>query len=240
MREPWDLSAFWRGVEKLISKGPVSIRERKTLKKTRILKAEKHHEPSLGGPDSLTFRYCSEFLLEDTEVSSVLLREELKEWGDSLIVGQGEDRLRIHIHTDTPDELSALLNEKGKIVQQKVDDMLRQNQAVNHRKGVVAIVTDSIADIPLSVQDELQIHMVPLNLIWGEREYLDRTTISPEEFYRQQSLRKDFPSSSLPEIQRIDTLYSFLLDHYDNILGTPRSPCTERNLSADDSGLRRI
>ena len=213
--------SFLEGVEKFHRKGPVSWKMRRSLKheSMEITRSHRENESILSG--DMTFRYCTELLLENPDVQAGDLRNSLKSYGDSLIVGEGGNRIRVHIHTDDPPGLTSYLNRLGTIVQQKVDDMVRQEQVVNSRKGSVAIVTDSIADIPLFLQDELHIHRIPLSIIWGEEEYLDRLTISPEEFYRQQQFRADFPSSSLPDLQRIDALYSYLAEHYEHILVLP-------------------
>jgi len=42
----------------------------------------------------------------------------------------------------------------------------------------VAIVTDSTADIPAEVKKQLDIHVVPLNVIFGETNYLDGIDIT--------------------------------------------------------------
>ena len=215
--------SFLEGVEKLHLKGPVSYSLRKEFKQGKFLESWKHTEVAHGKATAITFRYCTELLLESPSATAENLRVELKGVGDSLIVGQGDNRIRIHIHTDDPQGLTTRLNSKGKIIQQKVDDMVRQNQVVNERKADIAVVTDSIADIPLNILDELQIHVIPLNLMWGDREYLDRLTISPEEFYRQQAFRNDFPSSSLPDITRITENFSYLKEYYDGILVLPVS-----------------
>ncbi len=213
--------SFLEGIERFHQKGPVPQKLRKSLKSETLTAGTvlSHKEKAVSS--TLTYRYCTELLLENPRIEASRLRKKLKTYGDSLIVGEGDSRIRVHIHTDDPPSLAACLNRYGSIIQQKVDDMFRQQQIVNSRRGNVAVVTDSIADIPLSLQDELQIHRIPLSLLWGEEEYLDRLTISPEEFYRQQQIRSDFPGSSLPDLQRIDALFSYLAEHYDHILVLP-------------------
>lgn len=47
----------------------------------------------------------------------------------------------------------------------------------------VKISTDSTADIPLSLRDELGISVIPMTIISGDTEYQDGYDISPDEFY---------------------------------------------------------
>lgn len=97
---------------------------------------------------NIPFRYCTEVLLETALADVGLLRESLHGEGDSLIVTQGVGKMRIHLHTNDPERLLSRLRAFGTVLNQKVDDMVRQFQAVHDRAGSVAIVTDSIADIP--------------------------------------------------------------------------------------------
>lgn len=97
---------------------------------------------------NIPFRYCTEVLLETALADVGLLRDALHGEGDSLIVTQGVGKMRIHLHTNDPERLLSRLRAFGTVLNQKVDDMVRQFQAVHDRAGSVAIVTDSIADIP--------------------------------------------------------------------------------------------
>ena len=47
----------------------------------------------------------------------------------------------------------------------------------------IAIVTDSACDLPPEFLDERQIHVVPFTLSFGEQQFLDKLTISPDRFY---------------------------------------------------------
>ncbi|MDZ7795360.1 MAG: DegV family protein [Spirochaetia bacterium] len=169
----------------------------------------------------LDFRYCTEVLLENVTDSPGNIRNDLKAVGNSLIVSKGIHRTRIHIHSNSPAEVVRRAGEYGRITQQKADDMLRQEQVLSNRLGDVAVLTDSIADIPQEILDTYQIHVINLQLIWDNQEFLDRLTISPEAFYREQAVRTSFPSSSTPTRARVDAMYQYLLEHYSGIIVLP-------------------
>lgn len=218
----WGFVSFLEGIEKMHRSGPVPFALRRTVAQAEgvsPVKSEPVLPPSEGKP--LRFRYCTEVLLDAPRIEAKALREELQNRGDSLIVGRGRDRLRVHIHTDDPAGLVGLLTAYGEVAQQKVDDMRRQEEAVNRRLGTVAVLTDSIADISQELLDRYQIHQVNLPLLWENEEFLDRLTITPEEFYRQQAFRKGFPSSSVPDRSRTEQLFQFLMDHYDSMIVLP-------------------
>ena len=60
----------------------------------------------------------------------------------------------------------------------------------------VKISTDSTADIPLSLRDELGISVIPMTIISGDTEYKDGYDISPDEFYPIIDASEKLPSSS--------------------------------------------
>ncbi len=49
----------------------------------------------------------------------------------------------------------------------------------------IKIVTDSAADLPSILAEELDITVVPVYLRFGEQVYRDRVDISEEEFYQR-------------------------------------------------------
>jgi len=213
--------SFLEGVEMMRFQGPVPLSIRKTLNKdsyiSGIISTSTRHK--IRG--ELTFRYCTEVLLDQPKVSPKEIKAKLVPMGDSLIINQGKDRIRIHIHSNEPYNVVNILRKYGKVSEQKADDMLRQEQVVNDKKASVAILTDSIADIPLELLDQYQIHVIPLKLTWDEEDYLDRITITPQQFYKMQQQRRSFPGSTLPDEKTISSTFQYLLDYYEHILVLP-------------------
>ncbi|MFD2670188.1 DegV family protein [Marinicrinis sediminis] len=62
----------------------------------------------------------------------------------------------------------------------------------------VRIVTDSTADVPKKVREELSIQMVPLKVHFSEETYLDAVTIQSEEFYEKLIQAAKLPTTSQP------------------------------------------
>ena len=213
--------SFLEGVELLRYNGPVPVSFRKTLNQNEYISGVITSSTSHTHGNDLSYRYCTEVLINKPTASSEQLKKQLKSLGDSLIISKGVSRSRIHIHSDKPYDVVDLLRKYGKIEEQKVDDMLRQEQVVGNRLAKIAVLTDSIADIPLEVLDKYQVHVLSLNLIWGDEEYLDRLTITPEQFYRLQLLRKTSPGSSVPTTSRLLTMYQYLLEHYEGVIVLP-------------------
>lgn len=65
-------------------------------------------------------------------------------------------------------------------------------------KAKVAIVTDSVANLPVDVINEHSIYVIPQILNWEGQSLLDQVDITTEEFYRRLPLSKDLPKTSQP------------------------------------------
>ena len=95
---------------------------------------------------------------------------------------------------------------------------MRQSETVYRRKWKIALVTDSTCDLPREMIDHYQIHMVPINISFGENHYLDKITIQPEQFYSLLDESPDFPKTAQVNEQTFVNLYSQLATHYDSII----------------------
>ena len=60
----------------------------------------------------------------------------------------------------------------------------------------IKISTDSTADIPREIREELDIKVVPLTIVDGDRQYRDGYDLTPQEFYRILDESVVLPSSS--------------------------------------------
>jgi DegV family protein with EDD domain len=65
-------------------------------------------------------------------------------------------------------------------------------------KAKVAIVTDSVANLPVEISQAHNIYVIPQILNWEGQSLLDQIDISTEEFYRRLPLSKDLPKTSQP------------------------------------------
>ncbi|HOR54405.1 MAG TPA: DegV family protein [Synergistales bacterium] len=164
------------------------------------------------------FRYCTEALLQGRGMDIGSIRADMQPFGDSLIVGGHGEKVRVHIHTDTPDRLFFTIKKHGSLTQQKADDMRRQVDVCRNRMHSVALVTDSTCDLPQECLDRNQVHVVPLRLAFGESVYLDRVTLSSDQFYTLLEGNGESPVSSQPPMSDFERTYRFLLEHYDSVI----------------------
>ncbi|MCU0378872.1 MAG: DegV family EDD domain-containing protein [Bacteroidales bacterium] len=168
--------------------------------------------------EEITHRFCTEAIIRNIKTGKTELQDLLSNNGDSVVVAGSENICRIHVHTNHPSELFHQLKDMGTITFQKVDDMVRQQEVVTKRKWNIALVTDSTCDLPRELLDYYQIHVVPINLNFGDNHYLDKVTIQPGQFYDLLESRAEFPKTSQINESAFTNLYSHLASHYDAII----------------------
>ncbi len=170
------------------------------------------------GSEEIAHRYCTEAIIRNLKISIPELQGILNDNGNSVVVAGSGSICRIHVHSNDPADLLHQLNDLGTITFQKVDDMVRQQEVVSKRKWNIALVTDSTCDLPRELIDLYQIHMVPINLNFGDSHYLDKVTIQPDQFYDLLEKHEDSPKTSQINEQAFTNLFSHLASHYDAII----------------------
>lgn len=168
--------------------------------------------------ENVEFRYCTEAILKDTSVNQHDMMVLLQQYGNSGVVAGSDKIRRIHVHTNMPADLFYQLKDFGTLVFQKADDMIRQSESVFKRKYKIALVVDSTCDLAEEIIDNYQIHVLPVNISFGDNHYLDKITIKPEQFYKMLDESPDYPKSSQINEKAFINLYSFLASHYDSII----------------------
>ena len=173
---------------------------------------------SVHGGEYPVFRYCVEVLIKGSGIDLGLLREELASLGDSGIAAGGLEKARIHVHTDNPSLVLSTLSSHGIVQEHKVDDMLREYEVSHARKFPIALVTDSICDLPRNLVDKYQIHVIPMNIVIGDEQYLDGVTISNALIYDRMEAKGPYPSTAQPAPATFRKLYSFLSTYYESVI----------------------
>ncbi|MFC2070001.1 DegV family protein [Chloroflexota bacterium] len=82
----------------------------------------------------------------------------------------------------------------------------------------VKIVTDSVADLPGHVAEELGITVVPLNVRFGTETYRDGIELTTDEFFNRLSHSSIMPVSSVPSPADYAEAYDKLAEHTSEIL----------------------
>ncbi len=81
--------------------------------------------------EDITFTYCTEFIAErkDKARNVQRLRSFLNGIGDSLVVVEDDDIVKVHVHTDQPNEALAAGLKFGQLLTVKIENMRQQHSA---------------------------------------------------------------------------------------------------------------
>jgi DegV family protein with EDD domain len=82
----------------------------------------------------------------------------------------------------------------------------------------VAVVTDSISDLPEAIAASLNIHMIACNVHFGTEVYRERIDLSNAEFYRKLKQSASLPTTSQPSVGAFLELYRSLANDYAGIV----------------------
>lgn len=80
-----------------------------------------------------------------------------------------------------------------------------------------AVVTDSTAYIPQEIRERLNIHMIPLSVIFGNETYQEEVEITADSFYEEVKT-KELPTTSQPPVGQFMELFENLSKEYDEVV----------------------
>lgn len=132
---------------------------------------EKKHDETVQSyidKESIEFGYCTEFFiefdskkLETNKFQEEQFRNELSEYGDSLLVAADDQFVKIHIHTEYPGKVMTIAQRYGELVnidienmRKQYDDIVEQNSEQEEEKkyGVIVVAQGSgLKDMFLSI-----------------------------------------------------------------------------------------
>ncbi|PIQ38240.1 MAG: hypothetical protein COW59_02810 [Lysobacterales bacterium CG17_big_fil_post_rev_8_21_14_2_50_64_11] len=195
------------------------------------------HRDACGDADH---RWCSECLILAESIDRDALRAQVAALAASSVVIAGSPtRVRVHAHVSDPQALFEVCACFGVIEACKADDMYAQQRAVAAGTAV-AIVTDSAADLPLALIEQLHIHVVPLRINFGDRDYLDKVSLSPAEFYRKLRNADVLPRTSQPPPGDFRRQFEFLLAHHPRLIYVGLSRAVSGTLQSAESAAARL
>ena len=169
-------------------------------------------------PADLTFRYCTECLIVGENIDRKNLRSQLQDFGNSLVIAGSKEKTKIHIHTNEPGKLFKFSEKFGTVINQKADDMLKQNEDAHGEHGDIAIISDSGSDIPDELMDKYNIHIVPVRYNFGDKDYIDKVSLTSKEFYNELVTNPNHPQTSQPTPGDFKKQYEFLSSHYKSLI----------------------
>lgn len=176
------------------------------------------HEAAAGEESDLAQRYCTECTVSGENIDRRKLREALATLGSSLVLAGTTRKAKIHIHVNEPAAVFRIAEQYGEVSAQKADDMQRQQHSAHAVGRRTVVVTDSVADIPDSALEQLDIHVVPLRVHFGEHSYLDKVALSPEAFVDELVRNPLHPTTSQPPAGDFRRQFEFLSSHFEGVV----------------------
>jgi uncharacterized protein len=163
-----------------------------------------------------SYRYCAEALLVGERLDRKAIAAAVTSLGSSLVVAGGGSRLRVHLHTNEPQRLFAMLAGLGTIERTKIDDMVLQQIAA--REASIALVSDSGCDLPEATAHVIALVRVPLQLSFGEQTFTDGVDITSPQFYQRLETATVPPKTSQPAVGDYRTTFQRLLETHEGVV----------------------
>jgi len=195
------------GIQEFIDNGSIA-----DIENIKILEMPAQIETDLDE----TYRYCTECTIIGDNIDRIALREKLMEHGESIVLAGTKIKAKVHIHTNKPKMIMEICEEFGVVSGEKADDMLRQQKDAKKDQKSIAVVVDSGCDLPEKMIEELDIHVVPVRLNFGDKHYVDKITMTADDFWKEIDRNPTHPKTSQPAPGDFRRQYQFLASHYDS------------------------
>lgn len=195
---------------------------------------------TMGSTQTSEYRYCTECIVTGADIHRRKLREELAELGDSLVLAGTKRKAKVHIHVDAPELVFDVARRYGSISAEKADDMHRQQASSHDASRRFTVITDSAADIPDEDMERLDIHMVPCRIQFGDRGYLDKVSITADEFFAELESNPHHPTTSQPAPGDFRRQFQFLASHFTDVLSINLTGVASGTLEAARSAAGRV
>lgn len=171
----------------------------------------------------LSHRFEIVALIDEIKVDEKKVRERLGSLGNSLDIVQIGNKMKIHIHTDYPEEVKKEIKNFGKIEDLREEDMAKEVIGEpSVKKTSLGIVTDNIASILPKILERYQIELANVKFDWPELEKLEGENIYQKikKAYEigietrpktTQAMPKDYFEAFKIQLQRFDKILCITL-----------------------------
>ena len=204
-----------------------------------VLNSPEFSEITQGDAVEYAYRYCTECIVTGAEIDRRKLRESLSSLGESLVLAGSKRKAKIHIHVNDPQAVFDVGRRYGSVSAEKADDLHRQQHSSQDNARAFAVITDSAADIADTDMERLDIHMVPCRIQFGNRGYLDKVSITTDEFYQQLAENPHHPTTSQPAPGDFRRQFQYLASHYADVVSINLTGEVSGTLEAARSAAKR-
>lgn len=167
----------------------------------------------------ITNRYEVVSLIENSNFNEKEVQEKLKRLGDCLDIVKVKNKMKIHIHTDYPDEVREVMNSLGQVQNLRVEDM--SNEVVGEesvRKVSIGIVTEDIAALLPKIAERYQIELALAQYNWPPEKDLPDENLYQKMREADKKGIKVFPKTSQPSPSSYLEAFKKQLEKFGKIL----------------------
>jgi len=151
------------------------------------------------------------FIIDREESRLEKLKADLALLGGSIDILESGDKVKIHIHTDSPEGVRALIKDF------KTLDWREEDLEINRKQGTgkkpLGLVVGETANLPRDFLEKNNIECVLFRIT-----FLDGELVSPENFYEKIRKAKELPTSSAASFSDYFDRYKRALEKFENIL----------------------
>jgi hypothetical protein len=194
------------------------------------------------------YRFCTEALVRGANLpEEAAARDWLRTRGDSLIVIRGQGLLKLHIHTDDPEEIFGWLRGHGQLVTHKAEDMAAQHATIERAasshvqlaRRQISLVTDSACDLPIEIVRAHGIRVVPLMLVFEHEVLQDGVDIDAATFAAR--LRAgERPTTSQPPPRAFLDAFQAAAEEGETVLGVILGSSLSGTFQSAEAAARRL
>lgn len=170
----------------------------------------------------INHRYEVISLIQSPKITKEKIISELIPYGDCLDIVQANQKIKIHIHTDLPDDVVNLISKYGIIINSKTTDMAQQvGENINHKEAV-GLVVDSTASLDPEFTLENDIVVVPFKAKWEKVD--QKITDQKISIYQKMKLfgnktdKYGWPKTSQPSPQAFLSAFKEQLQKYNFVI----------------------
>jgi len=187
--------------------------------KKREEKKEKPSEEIRRFVQVLANRYEVVALILNPKINEEKVREKLKRLGNCLDIVQVGAKIKIHIHTDYPDEVRDTLKTIGEIKDLRIEDMTKEVVGEpSVRKVSIGIVTEDVAALLPKILERYQIELAFAILDWPEMEKIPGENIWKKMRNVEKIGIKTFPKTSQATPKSYFDAFKKQLKRFDKVL----------------------
>lgn len=162
----------------------------------------------------------------------------IKTLGDSLVMAQTDQSLKIHVHTRDRDALKQRVSEIGAITAWDDEPITTrpENAPARTPPNTVGIITDAAGSITLDRAAELGITLMDSFIVTDDGG-CPETLADPARIYADMARGKRVMTAQASVFQRQET-FRKVLEQYGRVLYLCVDPCTQATMTLPPSGLR--